>query len=166
MLIMSSSSATRLRIASAGRFFTRIPKPMLLATLMFGNSAYDWNTMPTFRLFGGRFVMSLPSTLMLPESGYSKPAIMRSVVVLPQPDGPRNEMNSPRSADSSKSSTAVKAPNDFLTWSSARNPELVVAHQWAPPISTRLRVSRPTKAMPIIANQVSPKLMIATAAGW
>ncbi len=32
-----------------------------------------------------------------PAVGTSKPATMRSVVVLPQPDGPRNETNSPRS---------------------------------------------------------------------
>ena len=122
--------------------------------------------MPTLRLFGGRLVMALPSTVMLPESGYSKPAIIRSVVVLPQPDGPRNETNSPRSAESTKSSTAAKAPNDFLTWSSSRNPIACLAHQWAPPISIRLRVSRPMKAMAIIASQVIPKLMSATAAGW
>ena len=33
---------------------------------------------------------------MSPASGCSKPAIMRSVVVLPQPEGPSREMNSPR----------------------------------------------------------------------
>ena len=38
---------------------------------------------------------SLPSSRMRPESGCSKPAIMRSVVVLPQPDAPSSEKNSP-----------------------------------------------------------------------
>ena len=33
---------------------------------------------------------------MLPAVGSSKPATMRSTVVLPQPDGPRKETNSPR----------------------------------------------------------------------
>jgi hypothetical protein len=33
---------------------------------------------------------------MAPEVGVSKPAIIRSVVVLPQPDGPSIEKNSPR----------------------------------------------------------------------
>ena len=121
--------------------------------------------MPTLRLLGGRLVMSLPSTLMLPESGYSKPAIMRSVVVLPQPDGPRKDTNSPLAAESTKSSTAAKAPNCFLTLASSRKPMPRLAHQWAPPISIRVRVSRPMKAMAIIASQVSPKLMSATAAG-
>ena len=30
-----------------------MPNPMLSATVMFGNSAYDWKTMPTLRWFGG-----------------------------------------------------------------------------------------------------------------
>src|SRR5436190_1897645 len=40
--------------------------------------------MPIFRLFGGRFVMSAPSSVICPAVGTSKPAIMRSVVVFPQ----------------------------------------------------------------------------------
>ena len=36
-----------------------------------------------------------PSSRMRPLSGRSKPAIRRSVVVLPQPDGPSSEKNSP-----------------------------------------------------------------------
>src|SRR5215210_8960409 len=65
--------------------------------------------------------MSLPSTVIAPELGCSKPAIMRSVVVLPQPDGPRNETNSPRSAARLKSSTATNSPNLFWTPLSSRN---------------------------------------------
>src|SRR5215213_3643790 len=122
MLMRSNSSPTRFLIAALGRFFTRIPKPTLRATVMFGNSAYDWNTMPTLRRFGGRWVMSFSSTLIVPSSGYSNPAIIRSVVVLPQPDGPRNDTNSPRSAERSKSWTATKAANRFCTWESSRNP--------------------------------------------
>ncbi len=63
--------------------------------------------MPTFRRFGALFVMSTPSTVMVPAVGCSKPAIIRSVVVLPQPDGPRNDTNSPRCALRSKFSTAT-----------------------------------------------------------
>jgi hypothetical protein len=39
---------------------------------------------------------------MTPRVGLSKPAIMRSTVVLPQPEGPRKVMNSPRSIFMSK----------------------------------------------------------------
>src|SRR6185503_10344617 len=65
--------------------------------------------------------MSLPSTVIVPEVGFSKPAIIRSVVVLPQPDGPRNETNSPRSAASEKSCTAAVSPKALRTWVSSRN---------------------------------------------
>ena len=36
-----------------------------------------------------------PSISIVPEVGGMKPAIMRSVVVLPQPDGPSSDTNSP-----------------------------------------------------------------------
>ncbi len=39
--------------------------------------------------------MSLPSSRIPPSVGCSNPAIIRSVVVLPQPDGPSIEKNSP-----------------------------------------------------------------------
>src|SRR3954467_15559555 len=63
--------------------------------------------MPTWRWFGGVLVTSAPLILIVPAVGVSKPATMRSVVVLPQPLGPRNEMNSPRSTSRLKFSTAV-----------------------------------------------------------
>ena len=39
--------------------------------------------------------MSRPPTAIVPAVGSSNPAIIRSVVVLPQPDGPMIEKNSP-----------------------------------------------------------------------
>ncbi|CAB4952560.1 unannotated protein [freshwater metagenome] len=47
---------------------------------------------------------------MLPAVGSSKPAIIRSVVVLPQPEGPSSAKNEPLGIVSDKSSTAVKSP--------------------------------------------------------
>jgi hypothetical protein len=44
---------------------------------------------------------------MAPSVGLSKPAIMRSVVVFPQPDGPRSEKNSPAAMEKSASDTAT-----------------------------------------------------------
>src|SRR3954470_6119797 len=116
----SSSSATRFLASALGRFRTLSPKPMLSATVMFGNSAYDWKTIPMFRWFGGRCEISLPSIDIRPDVGRSNPAIIRSVVVLPHPDGPRNEMNSPRSAARLKSSTATVPPGNrfWIPWSS------------------------------------------------
>ena len=63
---------------------------------MCGNSAYCWKTVLTLRLYGGTFETSSPSSRIWPSEGCSKPAIIRSVVVLPQPDGPSIEKNSPR----------------------------------------------------------------------
>ena len=68
---------------------------MFSATVMCGNRPYAWNTMFTFRFAGGTNVMSLPCNRIRPTSGISKPAIMRSVVVLPHPEGPNMEKNSP-----------------------------------------------------------------------
>lgn len=80
---------------------------MFSATVMLGNSAYDWNTMPMLRWLVGVWVTSLPSNLMVPPEGLSNPANMRKIVVLPQPDGPRKVMNSPRAMSIVKSCTAV-----------------------------------------------------------
>src|SRR6266481_1053947 len=44
---------------------------------------------------------------MRPEVGCSKPAISRRVVVLPQPEGPRREKNSPLATVRSMLSTAI-----------------------------------------------------------
>ena len=52
--------------------------------------------MLTGRRQGGTRATSWPSISMLPAEGVSKPASMRSNVVLPQPDGPRSAKNSPR----------------------------------------------------------------------
>ena len=67
---------------------------MFSATSMFENREYFWNTVLTCRFSGGNFVMSCPSNRMRPLSGSSKPPIRRSVVVLPQPDGPKSVRNS------------------------------------------------------------------------
>ena len=42
-----------------------------------------------------------------PRSGSSKPAIMRSVAVLPEPNGPSSEKNSPRPTSTSADVAAV-----------------------------------------------------------
>ncbi len=64
----------------------------------------------TFRLCGGVFATSSPSSRMRPLVGCSKPAIMRRVVVLPQPDGPTIVKNSPGGMNRSMPSTATTPP--------------------------------------------------------
>src|SRR5580700_5337459 len=54
---------------------------------------------------------------MRPDVGSSNPATSRRVVVLPQPDGPRSEKNSPPATDRSMLSTAAAWPwwNRFVS---------------------------------------------------
>ena len=63
--------------------------------------------MLTGRAYGGTAFIFTPSIRICPSSGVSKPAIRRSNVVLPQPEGPRRAKNSPRSTESDTRSTAA-----------------------------------------------------------
>src|SRR5882672_1641061 len=94
---------------------------MFSPTLIIGNNARCWNTMFTGRRFGGTPFMPAPPMRISPESGCWKPAIMRSSVVLPQPEGPRIEKKLPRSTLNERSPTAVKAPKRFVTFSASRS---------------------------------------------
>src|SRR5918995_1723256 len=71
--------------------------------------------MLTGRRCGGTPVMSWPSIRMRPVSGVSKPAIIRSKVVLPQPEPPKRANSSPRRMSRSTPSTAVIAPKRLAT---------------------------------------------------
>src|SRR6056297_678643 len=72
------------------------------------------------RSFGGSSVTSWPPKVIVPESGTSRPAIHRSVVDFPHPDGPTSTRSSPSSMWRSTSSTATTCPslNVFRTSSS------------------------------------------------
>ena len=77
----------------------------------------NWNTMPSPRSSGGtyRFLRLMltgrPHRWISPSLRSSNPAIMRSVVVLPQPLGPRKEKHSPSLMVRLKSLTAVTVPS-------------------------------------------------------
>ena len=83
--------------------------------------------------------MMRPSIAMVPSLGARKPAIIRSVVVLPQPDGPRSETNSPGWSVRLKRSTAVTLPKRRLTSVRARLAHVAVRFS---------RKSRPTRRKP------------------
>ncbi|MCY1307319.1 hypothetical protein D9M70_572320 [compost metagenome] len=68
------------------------------------------------RLLAGFIPTSSPSMKISPFVGSSRPAIMRNVVVLPQPDGPSSMKNSPSSMVKLEERTAVKAPNSLRTF--------------------------------------------------
>ena len=63
--------------------------------------------MPTPRFSGGSAVTSLSPKKILPLVGFSRPQIMFSVVLFPQPEGPRRPMSSPSGISKLKSFTAV-----------------------------------------------------------
>ena len=69
----------------------------------------------TLRRAGGTYVTSRPCSRIRPSVGSSKPAIMRSVVVFPQPEGPSIVKNSPSRIVNETSSTAQKSPNILVT---------------------------------------------------
>jgi hypothetical protein len=67
------------------------------------------------RWLGGTVDIGWPSMKISPLVGASKPASMRKSVVLPQPEGPSSEKNSPRPMSKSSSSTACTLPKCFDT---------------------------------------------------
>ena len=91
----SSSDSTRSLIVDLPARRSLGPKAMFSATDKWGNKVARWNTRFTGRLFAGRSVTSSPKMRTLPSSGTSRPATMRSTVVLPHPLGPSRVTNSP-----------------------------------------------------------------------
>src|SRR5688572_6403406 len=83
---------------------------MFSATERCGNSAYDWNTIAMFRCLGGSVVTSRPAIPIVPASAVSRPAISRSVVDLPHPDGPSNTLSVPASSAKDRSWIACTTP--------------------------------------------------------
>src|SRR5438034_2301526 len=71
--------------------------------------------------------MSAPSSRMRPASGCSKPATSRRVVVLPQPDGPSRQKNSPPGTSRSIPSTATTSPNRLTSPTSWTRPPATVS---------------------------------------
>ena len=71
--------------------------------------------MLTGRLLGGIPAMSCPSIRISPSVGSSNPAIIRSSVVLPQPDGPSSTKNSPAMISRLTLSTAATLPKRLVT---------------------------------------------------
>ena len=73
---------------------------------MCGYSANSWNTKAMSRCDARLNVTSSPPSRIRPDVGSSSPAIIRNVVVLPQPDGPSRQKNSP----SGMVNVGVRAP--------------------------------------------------------
>src|SRR5262245_26234988 len=76
-------------------------------TVRHGNSAWLWKI--TARSMLGPSI-ACPSTMTAPSDGASRPARMLSTVVLPQPEWPMIQVNSPRCIDNQRSSNTVVVP--------------------------------------------------------
>src|SRR3954469_24058906 len=120
--VSSSASPTRLTMSLRLAFWYFKPKATFSRTVMNGNSAYCWKTVLTGRTCGGSAERSRPSSRICPASGFSKPAIRRKVVVLPHPDAPSSEKNSPAGMSKSMPLTAATSPNDFASPTSRTAP--------------------------------------------
>ena len=66
--------------------------------------------MPTSRRFGGNSSILFSPMMTCPTLCWMKPAMIRSSVVLPQPEGPSSAINSPALMSSVTLSTANAAP--------------------------------------------------------
>ena len=73
--------------------------------------------MATPRSGGSASLMSTPSTRIRPELIGSSPAMMRSSVDLPQPDGPTSTQNSPSAMVSDSSGMTVACRSALVTLS-------------------------------------------------
>jgi hypothetical protein len=62
------------------------------------------------RSFGGRSLTTRSPIAISPEVMSSSPAIIRSAVDLPDPDGPTSTMNSPSAMSNDRSFTAGTPP--------------------------------------------------------
>ena len=72
--------------------------------------------MLTGRWCGGIADIACSSMKTSPRVGASNPASTRNKVVLPQPEGPRSEKNSPRRISRFTSFTALTPPNSLETF--------------------------------------------------
>ena len=67
--------------------------------------------MPKLRLCGGVRVIGWPSSKISPAVGDSKPASIIRQVVLPEPEGPSSDRNSPRRMSRSSERTTSVWPS-------------------------------------------------------
>ena len=117
-----SSMASTLRWRSARATPRRAnPKATFSPTDIIGNRASCWNTILTGRRFGATPAILRPPMTISPPSGWINPAIMRSSVVLPHPDGPRIEKKLPRATLKERSSTATWSAKRLVTWRASRS---------------------------------------------
>ena len=107
-----------------------------------GNKARFWKISAVGRWFGRMPRMSRPPIRTAPWVGSMKPEIIRRMVVLPQPEGPRKEKNSPALIVTSTLSTARKAPKSIRHVSSWTSSLIVPYRLGRLPPQSKERASR------------------------
>src|SRR5260370_35761363 len=95
---------------------------MLARTLRCGWRAKSWKTKAMSRCEACLKVTSSPPSRMRPEVGNSRPAIIRSVVVLPQPEGPSRQKKSPSRTVKEESRKAENSANALCRFSTRISP--------------------------------------------
>ena len=86
------------------------------------------------RTFKGSFVISKPATLAEPSLGAIRQDRSLTVVVFPEPFGPRRPKISPGSTLKLNRSTAVRAPKRLLSPSATMPDMTVLLASFTPPI--------------------------------
>ena len=73
------------------------------------------STAPTARVGWARLAYGRPSTVAVPDVGFTKARSIRNVVLFPAPFGPRNPVTRPGRTSKLRSSTAVTARKRFVS---------------------------------------------------
>jgi hypothetical protein len=135
---------------------------MLPATVMFGNRAYDWNTIPTLRWFGGRWVNHDRAAGRQLEAGDHPQGRGLAAAGWAQE---RDELTPLGGEVEVLDCGHLAEPLLDTGQLEERHERMPSMAQCAPPTWMRVREPRPSIAMAIIASQVTPKLINETAAG-
>ena len=90
-----SNSSARARLSAFEWPRTSSEKEILSATDINGNNARFWKISEVGRLLGPMPDILAPPISTCPCDGSKNPEMVRRIVVLPQPDGPRKLKNSP-----------------------------------------------------------------------
>ena len=115
-----------------------------------GKSASDCHTSGVSRSCGATSFITRSFRRISPMLGASRPASMRSVVVLPHPDGPIMARNSPSRISKSSSFTATKSPKCFCTLSKTTSGLVMIA---CPSFGGWRRTTAPTQPVSLMSGR-------------
>src|SRR5450759_4914140 len=109
----STRWATVWRRSCSGKPLIFNPYSIFCDTVSQGKEVYFWKTMPRSRPGP---VTGAPFTRICPLSGWSRPAMSRSIVDLPQPEGPSSTRSSPTSRPSGERRSSTSRVTSRIAW--------------------------------------------------